>query len=90
MKQIRETVIRKVAKLISENPALRNYQIERVDGEHQMSGTRNLRELKKQFRKDTYNQSAYFFHRNSNTYIFTPTFMQYCRQVSETANWSRK
>lgn len=91
MKQIRETVIRKVAKLISENDVLKNYQIERVDKAHQMSGTRNMRELRKQFVIATRGGTvAYTFNREHNVYSFSKPFQEYCKKVSKTASWSRK
>jgi hypothetical protein len=90
MKQIRETVIRKVAKLISENDVLKNYQIERVDHKHQMSGTRNMRELRAQFLADTKFCFAYGFDKKRNVFIFCKEFQKYCKKVSKTANWSRK
>ncbi len=91
MKQIRETVIRKVAKLISENDVLKNYQIERADHKHQMSGTRNMRELRKQFVIATRGSKvAYTFKKKYNTFIFGKDFQKYCKKVSKTASWSRK
>ena len=91
MKQIRETVIRKVAKLISENDVLKNYQIERADHKHQMSGTRNMRELRKQFVIATRGgKVAYTFDRKHNVFTFSKPFRSYCRKVAKNATWSKR
>jgi hypothetical protein len=75
------TVKLAVAKLISKNAVLSNYDIERVNGEHPLSGLRKMRELKKEF-KDKYPKlTAYTF--GNNKYAFKKMFQVFCNRYAK-------
>jgi len=77
------TVKLAVAKLISKNAVLSNYDIERVNGEHPLSGLRKMRELKKEF-KDKYPKlTAYTF--GNNKYAFKKMFQVFCARYAKSA-----